>query len=377
MLLTAVASLLKYAGVQTFYSRNFYMESFYRILPLLVVMGFAGCKKKEAGIIVPPPPPAANTFSNPILSSGPDPWIIKQGTAYYYMHTLGNRIAIWKTNKVTALNSATAVDVWIAPATGPNSKNVWAPEMHFINNKWYTYYTAGSSADLATQRTFVLENSSADPQAGTWVDKGKIYDAAADFFAIDGTVFNHNGNNYFLWSGQSSASDNTQRIYIARMSDPWTLATPRSLISSPQFSWESIGAPPAVNEGPEILKNAAGKVFLIFSASGCWTDDYGLGILSLRDGGDPLVAADWTKTPTPVFSKNVAASVYGPGHNSFFKSMDGTEDWILYHANPTTGLGCGNNRSPRIQKFSWNADGTPNFGTPVSTSTFITKPSGE
>ena len=377
MLLTAVASLLKYAGVQTFYSRNFYMESFYRILPLLVVIGFAGCKKKEASIIVPPPPPAANTFSNPILSSGPDPWIIKQGTAYYYMHTLGNRIAIWKTNKVTALNSATAVDVWIAPATGPNSKNVWAPEMHFINNKWYTYYTAGSSADLATQRTFVLENSSADPQAGTWVDKGKIYDAAADFFAIDGTVFNHNGNNYFLWSGQSSASDNTQRIYIARMSDPWTLATPRSLISSPQFSWESIGAPPAVNEGPEILKNAAGKVFLIFSASGCWTDDYGLGILSLRDGGDPLVAADWTKTPTPVFSKNVAASVYGPGHNSFFKSMDGTEDWILYHANPTTGLGCGNNRSPRIQKFSWNADGTPNFGTPVSTSTFITKPSGE
>ena len=377
MLLSAVASLLKYAGVQTFYSRNFYMRSFYRILPLLFVMGFAGCKKKETGITIPPPPPAANTFSNPILSSGPDPWIIKQGTAYYYMHTLGNRIAIWKTNKVTALKSATAVDVWIAPATGSNSKNVWAPEMHFINNKWYTYYTAGSSADLATQRTFVLENSSADPQAGTWVDKGKIYDAAADFFAIDGTVFNHNGNNYFLWSGQSSASDNTQRIYIARMSDPWTLATPRSLISSPQFSWESIGAPPAVNEGPEILKNVAGKVFLIFSASGCWTDDYGLGILSLRDGGDPLVPIDWTKTPTPVFSKNVAASVYGPGHNSFFKSMDGTEDWILYHANPTTGLGCGNNRSPRIQKFSWNADGTPNFGTPVSTSTFITKPSGE
>jgi GH43 family beta-xylosidase len=149
------------------------------------------------------------------------------------------------------------------------------------------------------------------------------------------------------------------------------------VISSPQYAWEMFGAPPAVNEGPEILKNAAGKVFLVYSASGCWTDDYGLGMLTLRDGGDPLLAADWTKTSTPVFSKNVAASVYGPGHNSFFKSVDGSEDWILYHANPASGLGCENNRSPRIQKFTWNTDGTPNLGVPVSTSTFITKPAGE
>lgn len=48
------------------------------------------------------------------------------------------------------------------------------------------------------------------------------------------------------------------------MSDPWTLATARTLISSPQYSWESIGSPPAVNEGPEILKNPTGKVLLIF-----------------------------------------------------------------------------------------------------------------
>ncbi len=343
---------------------------------LMVITGFSACKKSSTPAPIPPPP-AANTFANPVLPSGPDPWIMQQGSNYFYTHTLGNRLSLWKTNKVTELRNATPVPIWSAPATGPNSKNVWAPELHFINNKWYTYYTAGSSSDLGTQRSFVLENSNADPLSGTWIEKGKIYDPAADFFAIDGTVFNHAGNSYFLWSGHASATDVVQRIYIARMADPWTLATPRSLISSPQYTWESVGAPPAVNEGPEILKNAAGKVFLVFSASGCWTDDYGLGLLALRDGGDPLVAADWTKTATPVFSKNVAASVYGPGHNSFFKSADGTEDWILYHANPASGQGCGDNRSPRIQKFTWNTNGTPNFGLPVSTSTFITKPSGE
>ena len=29
------------------------------------------------------------------------------------------------------------------------------------------------------------------------------------------------------------------------------------------------------------------------------------------------------------------------------------------------GLGCSNKRSPRMQPFTWNADGTPHFGKPV------------
>jgi GH43 family beta-xylosidase len=54
-----------------------------------------------------------------------------------------------------------------------------------------------------------------------------------------------------------------------------------------------------------------------------------------------------------------------PGHNGFFKSPNGTEDWIVYHAWPTSaGQGAGGERSARAQKFTWNSDGTPNFGSP-------------
>jgi GH43 family beta-xylosidase len=35
------------------------------------------------------------------------------------------------------------------------------------------------------------------------------------------------------------------------------------------------------------------------------------------------------------------------------------------------------NRSTRAQRFTWNADGTPNFGVPASLSTNLTVPSGE
>ncbi|HUS00251.1 MAG TPA: glycoside hydrolase family 43 protein [Chitinophagaceae bacterium] len=347
------------------------------LLLLFFFVGFQSCDKKPGSNPNPPPPPSANTFTNPLLSSGPDPWVIKKDNFYYYTHTLGNRISIWKTQKMSELKNVSPQIIWSAPGSGLNSRNVWAPELHYLNSKWYAYYTAGASSDLSTQRTFVLENANDDPTAGTWIDKGKIYDPAADFFAIDGTVLSYNGSNYFIWSGQATAADNTQRLYIARMLNPWTLETTRSLISSPQYPWEMYGSPPAVNEGPEILKNASGKIFLTYSASGCWTDDYSLGMLSLTLGSDPLVASNWTKTSTPVFTKNTSGGAYGPGHNTFFKSIDGTEDWILYHANPSAGQGCADFRNPRMQKFTWNADGTPDFGQPVATGSAVNKPSGE
>lgn len=351
-----------------------------RFFFLFFVACFIACDKKPGNGTTPEPNPPvdpASVFTNPLLPSGPDPWIAQKDNIYYYTHTLGNRIDIWKTAKVSDLNKAMPKTVWTAPATGLNSNNIWAPEFHFIENKWYTYYTAGSTPNHNSQRSFVLENTSADPTVGSWTDKGQIKDPAADFFAIDGTVFSYNGSNYFIYSGYPSATNTTQNLYIARMANPWTLETGRTLISSPSLIWETQGAP--VNEGPEILKSSTGRVFLIYSASGCWTDDYALGMLTLKEGGNPLNATDWTKNPTPVFIKKPSTSTYGPGHNTFFKSKDGTEDWILYHANnaPRQGNGCDDARNPRMQKFTWNADGTPNFGEPLPINTSIKKPSGE
>jgi GH43 family beta-xylosidase len=342
-----------------------------------LVFTAVSCKKEELTPSPPSPPPVdtETTFTNPILTSGPDPWVIKKDSFYYYTHTSGDRIRIWTTKSMAKLNAAPAVTIWNKPATGPNSENVWAPELHLIDNKWYMYYTAGSGDVNASQRLFVLENTSADPTQGTWVDKGQVKDPAADFWAIDGNVFNYNGNNYLLWSGHATETDRTQRIYIAQLQNPWTLALGRVEISTPTFSWEKIGSP--VNEGPEVILNPAGKPVLIFSASGCWTDDYSMGMSILKDGGNPLTASDWVKSPDPVFTKSPDNGAYGPGHCAFFKSRDETENWILYHANSSPNQDCANFRNPRIQKFTWNSNGTPNFGTPVRVNLAITKPSGE
>ncbi|MDB5012362.1 MAG: family 43 glycosylhydrolase, partial [Daejeonella sp.] len=279
------------------------MKIKYSSLLIIWLFLFTACSKKATTKVDPIVQVKETSFVNPVLSSGPDPWIIRKDENYYYLHTLGNRIAIWKTRTVSHLRNAEIKTVWTPPTTGSNSKNIWAPELHYLNSKWYIYYTAGASADFATQRIFVLENSSANPLEGTWTEKGKIGDPDADYFAIDGTVFEHQGKNYLIWSGHISAADNTQRLFIAPMSNPWTLSAKRVQISQPDYEWEKIGTP-SVNEGPEILTNTKGNVFLIYSASGCWTDDYSLGLISLKEGGDPLNPADWTKSNQPVFTKN-------------------------------------------------------------------------
>src|SRR4028118_2340102 len=123
-------------------------QNFTLFFLLLSFIAAPFCNKKTSDpTIVQPPVTTDSTFKNPLLSSGPDPWVFKKDSFYYYTHTLGNRIALWKTKKISDLKNAPVQTVWSAPATGPNSRNIWAPEIHFINNKWYAYYAADRSEE--------------------------------------------------------------------------------------------------------------------------------------------------------------------------------------------------------------------------------------
>jgi GH43 family beta-xylosidase len=324
--------------------------------------------------------PSKKTFTNPLLPSGADPWVIYHNGYYYYTNSLQNKLNIWKTKNLAELASAEKKTVWIPPANTQYSKELWAPELHYLNNKWYIYFAADDGSNN-NHRLYVLENTAADPLTGTWEFKGKVGDAT-DKWAIDGSVFTHKGQLYMIWAGWEGDENGQQDLYIAKMKNPYTIDGPRVKISSPRYDWEKNGDlhdannPPHVNvnEGPEILKHG-NKLFLVYSASGCWTDFYALGMLTASANSNLLDPKSWKKSKEPVFKKSEENGVYAPGHNSFFKSPDGTEDWIIYHANSKPGQGCGGFRSPRMQKFSWNKDGTPSFGIPVKENTSLAIPS--
>jgi GH43 family beta-xylosidase len=186
-----------------------------------------------------------------------------------------------------------------------------------------------------------------------------------------------------IWSGWEGDVNGQQNIYIAAMKNPWTIEGERVKISSPELKWETIGdlnnpndvSHVNVNEGPVALLHGR-KLFIIYSASGCWTDDYCLGMLTFTGKKNLLDRNAWKKTADPVFKQKPENGVYAPGHNSFFTSPDGKESWILYHANSAPGQGCGRYRSPRAQKFIWKADGSPDFGEPLKPEIPLLVPSG-
>lgn len=324
-----------------------------------------------------------STFTNPVLESGPDPWVVQRGGFYFFTSTTGNSIVIRKTRDITSLSTAEKKVVFTPPATGMYSKQLWAPELHYVRGKWYLYFAA-DDGDNRNHRIYVLENAADDPLNGQWTMKGKLADPG-DHWAIDLTVIEHKNRVYAAWSGWDGYENGMQRLYIAELSNPWTMKGDRVEIARPRLAWELHGSVPEdwqkngevpkvlVNEGPEfIVRN--GKVFITYSANACWLD-YCMGLLEADIESNLLSPASWRKNPEPVFVQSRENGVFAPGHNGFFISPDGKEDWIIFHANKNENDGCGNKRAPYIQPFSWKQDGRPEFGQPLPRIPIL-KPSG-
>ncbi len=329
--------------------------------------GLADTGTSEAGL---ERPLTTGGFYNVLMQDGADPWVYRHTDGYYYFtKTTGGDVTLWRSRTLTGVDAGERKTIWFPPASGPASKGLWAPEIHYLDGKWYVYYAA-DDGNNANHRMYVLENASADPFQGTWTNKGQITDST-NRWAIDGTVLVVGSEKYFLWSGWEGTVNDKQHLYIARMSSPWTLSSARVRISTPTYTWET-NTSPQVNEGPQVIVRN-GVISLVYSASGSWTDNYCLGLITARVGTDLLNPASWTKRSTPLFRSG--NGLYGPGHHAFTKSMDGTEDWIVYHTARWQGAGW--TRNIRAQRFTWNADNTPNLGVPAAPNQPIPLPSGE
>jgi len=284
------------------------------------------------------------------LEGGSDPWYVEGDGEYHYCYSIGEGIAIRHAKHPFDLGTGEETIAYRAPRDTAYSWAYWAPELHRFGDSWYLY-VAASDTESAHHRMYVLKGD--DPR-GSFEMIGKISDPS-DKWAIDGTVLCYEDALYFVWSGWEGEEDGQQNLYIAHMRDPTTIDSERFILSSPNHLWERRWMP--INEGPQVLEKD-GRLFLLYSASGSWTDDYCLGLLRFR-GGEITDRRNWVKDPLPVLTKVKGA--YGPGHCSFLQSADGT-DYIIYHANVTAGTGW-NGRTVRMQPFGWRC-GFPVFGLP-------------
>ncbi|AJG99737.1 alpha-N-arabinofuranosidase [Clostridium beijerinckii] len=311
-------------------------------------------------------------YKNPIVIQRADPCIYKHTDGYYYFTASVpeyNRIELRKSKTIEGLKDAETITIWEKHNSGEMSELIWAPEIHYIQNKWYIYFAAAPNKEVTgitfNHRMYVLENDKENPLTGNWIEKGKI-DSGWDSFALDATTFEHNNKLYYVWAQEDPRVEpkSHSNIYIAEMVNPWTLKSKPVLLSKPELDWEIKLY--WVNEGPSILKKN-GKIFLTYSASAT-DENYCIGMLSADENSDLLNPSSWEKSKKPVFITSYENHQYGPGHNSFTVSEDGTEDLLVYHARNYTELKGDSlsdpNRHTRIEVIKWNEDGTPNFGVP-------------
>jgi GH43 family beta-xylosidase len=311
-------------------------------------------------------------FTNP-LGPGADPFVIRWQDSYLHVRSTGGSVYIDQADLLQDIHrddpNSVSVRAWTPPPGTNYSTMIWAPELHQINGKWYIYVAAAANNNNSTHRMYVLERDSPNPM-GSYIFKGQLA-PTTDRWAIDGTVLPWNDKLYFIWSGWPGSVDGQQNLYIAEMSNPWTISGERTLLATPTYSWERHGLP--INEGPQILIHN-GNLHIIYSASGYWRNEYALGRLTYNGTGPITSASSWLKASQPVFKQS--GDIVGVGHASFTKSPDGVESWIVYHAHHDPVV-WQDDRDILIQRFTYNASGVPIFGSPIPTSTKIEAPSGD
>jgi GH43 family beta-xylosidase len=303
-------------------------------------------------------------WTNPLVEKRADPFVTYHDGHYYMMATAPDwdYLEMREATSIDGLRTAEPKAIWKRHEQGPMGGFIWAPELHFINGKWYVYFAAGDKENVWKIRLYVLENSSPDPMKGEWTEKGKL-DVGGDSFTLDPTILETGGKRYLIWAQADPKVQVNSSIYIALMDTPWSIVQPAVRLSTPEFPWECVRY--KVNEGPEVLvKN--GRIFLVYSASGIGSE-YCLGMLTADEKSDLMNPKSWTKSPEPVFRSATENSQFGPGHNSFTVLPDGRVVNVYHdrnydvHGDPLKDK----NRHVRAQLVEWKADGTPDFGKPV------------
>ncbi|MDS1032410.1 glycoside hydrolase family 43 protein [Porphyromonadaceae sp. NP-X] len=224
----------------------------------------------------------------------------------------------------------------------------WAPEVYYVNGKFYMYYSAEEHICVA------VSDSPLGPFRQT-EEKPMLVEEKA----IDNSLFIDDDGKAYLFFVRFNDGNN---VWVAELEkDLMTLKreTIHHCISVSQ-PWEEVW--PRVNEGPFVIKRN-GVYYMTYSANSYESPFYGIGCATTMN-----IMGEWTKYPdNPILQK--PGDLLGVGHNSLFWDKDGNLR-IVFHAHHSN-----NTIHPRnmyISKVNFKqVDGTdkmfidPNYLTPV------------
>ena len=224
-----------------------------------------------------------------------------------------------------------SVPSWGAPTAG-----LWAPEIDFLNGKYYLYYGVTDVTDAVSGEPNcggdnAIGVATSSSPTGPWIDLGRPVveprraGPGCDFFwTFDPEVITARTGQNYIYYGSYYGGIEVRQLSADGFTAPASTAVDVTI--------------PNRYEGPEVVFRQ-GYYYLFVSATNCcngpltgysvfagrsasptgpFVDREGVSLLAGRVGG------------TPVISMNGNRWV-GPGHNTVFRDFDG-QWWTIYHA---------------------------------------------
>jgi len=259
-----------------------------------------------------------------------DPVMIKEGDGYYIFHTgkgiptkISNDKITWKrAGSVFSMNNLPA---WHKVDIPNQDGNLWAPDIHFHNGKYFLYYSVSawmnfnSSIGLATNTTLDSTNSKYK-----WVDEGQIIsfkNGGEKVNVIDPNAFRDDDGRLWLFYGSYQAG--------LRMVELNSI-TGKLLNDPPQITTITT----SLGEGSFVIKGQG--YYYIFASRGICCkglqSTYQIVMGRSKNIKGPYLNKEgksWVENNYSLFLAGDSTEP-GRGHNGFFTEKDTT--FIVYHA---------------------------------------------
>jgi arabinan endo-1,5-alpha-L-arabinosidase len=250
----------------------------------------------------------------------------------------------------------------------PGSRGLWAPDVVFLNNKYYVYYSVStfgsqrSAIGLATNKT--LDKTSPDYE---WIDEGMVLESHpdhTDYNALDSALFvDEDGKTYLYWGSYWTGLKGVE--VEPKTGKPFRYVPGELKIPADYVSIAT--QPEAGIEAAFVVRH--GKYYYLFtSRGGCCggvASTYHMAIGRSEKPLGPYVDKDDVRMDKGGgFIWLTATEKWkGPGHNGFFRTTkEGKNkgDWIVLHAydaeNPRNG------RLTQIRPLYWDESDWPVLG---------------
>ena len=291
------------------------------------------CKTEETQQLVwNDPPTAADTlYQNPLFEPdladptvvrAPDGWFYAYGTENDWSAGIHRIVPIIKSKNLKKWEYVT--DAFATKPTWKSAGGIWAPDVTFVNSKYYMYYSFSTWGDNNAGIGLAIS----DLPYGPFVDQGKVFDSQSigvansidPFFIQTGT--GRNKKSYLFWGS-------FQGIYGTELSADFKSAVGTKFkIAGNAF------------EATYILEKNGKFYFFASSGSCCEGADsqYHVTVSVASDikgpyldqAGNPILTNG--REGTLFLSGNRDWGWVGPGHNAEVVTDDRGNDFFIYHA---------------------------------------------